>query len=90
MTLKNSFHTQLAVGILLNDEKKLEAKLNMLTEIGLTSSNKETFKICEEFRQRLCVEKVEKKRSDDLPRIHKTRPKRSPGNEVANANNGDE
>lgn len=90
MTLKNSFHTQLAIGILLNDEKELEAKLNMLTEIGLTASNKETFKICEDFRERLCVEKVEKKRSNDLPRIYKARSKRSSRNEVANANNGDE
>lgn len=90
MNLKNSFHTQLAIGILLNDEKELESKLSLLTEIGLTASSEETFKICEEFRQRLCAEEVAQKRSDDLPRIYKARPKRSSGNEVTVTDNGDE
>jgi hypothetical protein len=51
--LENSFHTELAIGILLNDEKELENKLNLLTEIGLTATSSETFSLCEKFRERL-------------------------------------
>lgn len=91
MTLKNSFHTQLAIGILLNDEKELEAKLNMLTEIGLTASNKETFKICEDFRERLCRKEVAQERADYLPpKGTMWWVKRSSRNEVSDADNGDE
>lgn len=54
MSLKNSFHTQLAIGILLNDENGLEAKLDLLTAIEIETGNEETMRICEEFRERLC------------------------------------
>lgn len=60
--LKNSWHTELAIGILINDEKDLETKLSLLTEIGLTSKNQETFSICEKLRERLCAEESEKER----------------------------
>lgn len=88
--LKNSWHTQLAIGILINDEKSLDAKLGLLTEIGLATENEETFKICEDFRNCLCVEKVEKSRQDELPVIHKRDIERSSGNEVGASGNGDE
>jgi hypothetical protein len=90
MSLKNSFHTQLAMGILISDEKELESQLALLTEIGLTASNEETFKICEDFRERLCREQVETGRSNNVPRIYKARAKRSPGNEVSDSNNGEQ
>lgn len=69
--LKNSFHTELAIGILINDEKDLEAKLNLLTEIGLTTGNKETFSITEKFRESLCSEKMDDKQREHLPSIRK-------------------
>lgn len=74
MSLTNSWHTQLAIGILLNDEKELETKLNLLTEISLTTKNDETFKICERFRDRLCTEdKKEKSKSESIQPIHAVR-----------------
>lgn len=66
MTLKNSFHTQLAIGILLNDEPDLVSQLGLLTEISLASRNDETFKICEGFRERLCGQQKEEVRANDI------------------------
>lgn len=65
--LKNSFHTELAIGILLSDEETLDAKLNLLTELSLTCSNPETFSLCEKFRERLCNEEIQEGRKDLLP-----------------------
>jgi hypothetical protein len=90
MDLKNSFHTELAIGILLNDEKELETKLELLTEIGLISKNEETFRICEKFRSRLCSGQEKTGRTVDLHPIHKVRTKRSPRKEITNATNGAE
>lgn len=85
--LKNSWHTELAIGILINDEPTLENKLDLLTEIGLTASNKETFAICEKFRNKLCDEEVQKGREDLLPspktqRIYKVNPRKEKSHEV--------
>lgn len=54
--LKNAWHTELAIGILINDEVELEAKLDLLTSIGITTSNDETFKLCEKIRESLVSE----------------------------------
>lgn len=51
--LKNSWHTEMAIGILLNDEELLEDKLDLLTSISLDSTNEETFRICEKLRDNL-------------------------------------
>lgn len=88
--LKNSWHTQLAIGILVNDEKSLDAKLGLLTEIGLATENEETFKICEEFRNRICAEEVEKSGSNELSVIYKRDTEGSSRDEVSDSDNGDE
>ena len=79
--LKNSFHTELAIGILLNDEPDIETKCDMLTAIGLASSNEEVFKICEKFRDRICSEEVEKVGIDDIPPVYKRATHGDSGNE---------
>lgn len=88
--LKNSFHTELAIGILLNDEPELSGKLDLLTAIGLAASNKETFGLCEKFRNRLCDSERKDQRKDALPPIHKQRPRRDSGNEKSNELHGEE
>lgn len=45
---------------LIRYESTIDDKLNLLTEIGLTSSNEQTFKACEEIRSEIC----EAERSD--------------------------
>jgi hypothetical protein len=90
MELNNSFHTELAIGILLNDEKNFETKLAMLTEIGIVSENEETLRICEKFRDRLCSGSTETRGPDDLHSAHKVRDYGSSGQEVPDENNGDE
>lgn len=64
--LKNSFHTELAIGILLQDEDTLENKLNLLTEIGLTATSNGTFAICEKLRNQLCDKEISPGREDIL------------------------
>jgi hypothetical protein len=86
--LKNSFHTQLAIGILLNDENELEKKLDLLTAIGLAATNEETFKICEGFRDRLCSEEVQKVGPNDLCAKHQRKPTRDSWKEISDAING--
>ena len=49
--IKNSRHTKLAIGILINDEPDINAKLELLTCIGIQSHNKEVFGICENIRE---------------------------------------
>jgi hypothetical protein len=88
MALKNSFHTELAIGILISDEVELERKLDMLTEISLCVSSKETLAICERFRERLCGEQEKTRRPDSLPRIYKSEINRDTGNEVSNEIHG--
>lgn len=88
--LKNKFHTELAIGILLQDEDTLEEKLNLLTELSLSTTKRETFEICEGFRERLCNEQEAKSRNYSLPAIHKVERSGSNGNEVSDAINGDE
>jgi hypothetical protein len=89
MTLKNSWHTKMAIGVLLNDEVELDRKLDLLTEIGLTASNPETFAICEEFRHSLCYEKDEKGRNDNLSGAETQRIyKRDQGKEKLNEMDG--
>ena len=61
-----SYHVELAIWVLLNEESNIESKLSLLTEIGIASSNDETFKICEKFRERLCSEETEKVGADDI------------------------
>lgn len=90
MSLKNSFHTELAIGILISDEETLDAKLSLLTEISLTSKNKETFGICEAFRERLCCEEVEKVGRVQLPFKYRRSINTSEGYEKCDSNNGDE
>ena len=69
MSLSNSWHTKLAIGILLNDEGGLDAKLDLLTAIELETRNDETVKICEELRAHLCgLEEVAQGREELLPR----------------------
>jgi hypothetical protein len=87
MSLKNPFHTQLAIGILISDEKTLEAKLDLLTAIGVGSTDKETFNLCEGFRQRLCDEEVEEERemllrNSKTKRIYKSNPREKEFNEM--------
>lgn len=88
--LKNSFHTELAIGILINDEKELEAKLNLLTEIGLTATSKETFSITEKFRARLCGQEMEDKQRESVSRIYKREANGNSGTKECETNNGDE
>lgn len=64
--LKNGLHTELAISILIQDEESLDAKLSLLTEISLTSTNPDTFAICEKLRERLCGEEGEKVELRDL------------------------
>lgn len=85
--LKNPFHTELGIAILLNDEKEQKAKLDLLTAIGLTTKNKETFEICERIRERICNEEVPEKRKDlvrspETQRIYKADPRKEEPNEV--------
>jgi len=42
-----------AIMVILEGEKDLDAKLSMLTEIGLTTSNDETYQLTEEIRHEL-------------------------------------
>jgi hypothetical protein len=53
MSLSNPINTQFAIAILLNDEKTIDSKLDLLTSITLGTTNEETIKICEDFRYRL-------------------------------------
>ena len=89
MSLKNSFHTQLAVGILLQDEETLDDKLNLLTELSIRSPKEEMLKICEEFRERLCREEVEKIRANGLRVKYQRQPRLSSWDEITTANNGE-
>lgn len=89
MTLKNSFHTELAIGILLQDEETLDDKLSLLTEISLTSKNKETFGICEAFRERLCNEEIQKVGPDGLRVKYQRQTRPSSRDEITTANNGE-
>lgn len=45
---------ELAIKELISNEPTLDDKLNLLTEIGLTSTNEITFKACEEVRSEIC------------------------------------
>jgi hypothetical protein len=90
MSLKNPFHSQLAIGILIGDEKTLEAKLDLLTAIGVGSTDKETFNLCEAFRERLCDEEIQEGREKLLrdsktKRIYKSNPRKEEFNEVDDA-----
>lgn len=42
-----------AIQVLIDNEGSLESKLSLLTEIGLTATNEETFKATEEIRSQL-------------------------------------
>jgi hypothetical protein len=87
--LKNSFHTELAIGILISDEETLDAKLDLLTEISLTATNKETFAICEKFRERLCSKEIQESRKYDLHCESQGINNGSLGKKVSDAINGD-
>jgi hypothetical protein len=87
MSLKNSFHTQLAIGILISDEKTLESKLDLLTAISVGSTSKETFDLCEGFRERLCDEEIQEVREKLLrdsktKRVYKSNSRQEELNEV--------
>ena len=43
-----------AIELIVELEKTHAKKLEMLTSIGVTSANEETFKSCEEIRDRIC------------------------------------
>lgn len=89
MTLKNSWHTELAIGILIHDENDLDTKLSLLTEIGLTTKNEETFSICEKFRDRLCAEENLEERNSVPPPIYKRAPRDGEAPEECNETNGE-
>ena len=55
-----------AVTCILFFENTLEAKLDMLTAIGITSNNDEVFKTCEGIRNELCIKEGTTKREDIL------------------------
>lgn len=88
--LINPFHTQLAIGILLQDEDALEEKLNLLTEISLATTKRETFEICEGFRERLCNQEKETVGRDSLPVIYKREAEMDSELSKRPENNGDE
>jgi hypothetical protein len=90
MSLANSFHTQLAIGILLNDEKELEAKLDLLTAIGLAASSEETFEICEGFRERLCGEKGKDQGGESLLPVYRRKTGRDSRDEIVDGVHGGE
>lgn len=82
--LKNSFHTELAIGILLNDEELLDDKLELLTAIGLAATNEATFKLTEKFRgivvdaeeakeKGAAKKRNSKKRRENLQEVHLSR-----------------
>lgn len=88
--LKNSFHTELGIMILLNDEKNMESKLDVLTAISLATKNKETVEICERIRERICSEEVPEKRknlvrSPKNKRIYKVNPREKESHEMDGA-----
>lgn len=89
MSLKNSFHTELAIGVLINDEESIDAKLSMLTEIGLASTSRETFEICERYRERLCNEEMETIGANGLRVKYQRQPRLSSWDEITTANNGE-
>ena len=89
MSLKNSFHTQLAIWILLQDEETLDDKLNLLTELSIRSPKEEMLKICEEFRERLCNEEIQKVGPDVLRVKYQRQTRPSGRDEITAANNGE-
>jgi hypothetical protein len=81
----NNFNTRVAIGTLLNDEKELETKLELLTEISLATRNVKTVEICEEYRFLLCDEESTSKGHDILHlAIAKYDGDRNSGNEESN------
>lgn len=86
MSLKNSWHTELAIYVLLSDIDQ-EDKLDLLTNVGLSTKNKELFKLTESIRSKLCDQEMEESRTELLSgqkaeRIHKRDMRKDQANEM--------
>ena len=62
----SSLSIELALSVLLDNEPQDEVKLDLLTEIGLTTTNKEIFEVCEKIRDAICSGQDSQGKSDDL------------------------
>ena len=71
-------------------EKGLEAKLDILTAIGITSESDEVFKTCEEIRNELCTEEGKTQREDILSSKDQVQYVVDYGNEESNEVDGGE
>lgn len=67
-----------AIKLIIDYEKDYKAKLELLTNIGITSQNEETFKSCEKIRDEL-VEGSKKGKSKGQDSLHSTDWKRCGG-----------
>lgn len=82
-------HLKIALTLIINEEPDLDKKLNMLTEIGVTTSSIQLFGISEQLRESLCCTKVEKIGADNLQCRGQRQRKRGCGYAVGNKNNGE-
>ena len=71
-------------------EKVFEAKLDMLTAIGITTQNGEVFKVCEEIRNELCSDEKTQGREDLLLDKDSIQYVEDTGNEESNEVDGRE
>lgn len=56
-----------AIGVILNEEKSLESRLDLLTELSVVSTSESIFKACEMFRHLLCYPEKSHEWPDRVP-----------------------